>query len=89
MHSGESPTMTPHDFIRKWQPIDLSERSACQQHFLDLCEWDEIKQRAEKAWIKVQAEARKAQTRKPDARGPSERACSPRKASAAGRIERR
>ncbi|HWG47097.1 MAG TPA: DNA methyltransferase [Gemmataceae bacterium] len=30
--------MTPHDFIRKWQAAQLTERSACQQHFLDLCE---------------------------------------------------
>ncbi len=30
--------MTPHEFIQKWQAAQLSERSACQQHFLDLCE---------------------------------------------------
>jgi hypothetical protein len=30
--------MTPHEFIAKWQRVNLSERSACQQHFLDLCE---------------------------------------------------
>jgi hypothetical protein len=30
--------MTPHQFIQKWKPVELSERSACQQHFLDLCE---------------------------------------------------
>lgn len=30
--------MTPQEFIAKWQRINLSERSACQQHFLDLCE---------------------------------------------------
>jgi hypothetical protein len=30
--------MTPHDFIAKWQRANLSERSAYQQHFLDLCE---------------------------------------------------
>ena len=30
--------MTPHEFIAKWQQAQLSERSACQQHFLDLCE---------------------------------------------------
>ena len=30
--------MTPHEFIAKWKPVDLSERSAYQQHFLDLCE---------------------------------------------------
>lgn len=30
--------MTPQEFIAKWQAVDLSERSACQQHFLDLCE---------------------------------------------------
>lgn len=30
--------MNVHDFIRKWERVDLSERSASQQHFLDLCE---------------------------------------------------
>ncbi|MCL4204203.1 MAG: hypothetical protein KJ000_17105 [Pirellulaceae bacterium] len=30
--------MTPQQFVAKWQRVDLSERSACQQHFLDLCE---------------------------------------------------
>ncbi len=30
--------MTPHEFIAKWQRANLSERSAAQQHFLDLCE---------------------------------------------------
>src|SRR5579859_609566 len=30
--------MTPHQFIAKWKKADLSERSAYQQHFLDLCE---------------------------------------------------
>ncbi len=30
--------MTPQQFIAKWQRVNLSERSACQQHFLDLCD---------------------------------------------------
>ena len=30
--------MTPIEFIHKWRDAALSERSACQQHFLDLCE---------------------------------------------------
>ncbi len=30
--------MTPQQFITKWQKAELSERSAFQQHFLDLCE---------------------------------------------------
>ena len=30
--------MTPQHFIAKWQKSSLSERAACQQHFLDLCE---------------------------------------------------
>jgi type II restriction/modification system DNA methylase subunit YeeA len=30
--------MTPHEFIATWKPVTLSERSACQQHFLALCE---------------------------------------------------
>ena len=29
--------MAPHDFILKWKGIQLTERSACQSHFLDLC----------------------------------------------------
>ena len=29
--------MTPEHFIKKWTAADLSERSAAQQHFLDLC----------------------------------------------------
>lgn len=29
--------MTPEQFIRKWTAAKLSERSAAQQHFLDLC----------------------------------------------------
>ena len=30
--------MTPHEFIAKWQRANLTERSAYQQHFLDLCD---------------------------------------------------
>lgn len=30
--------MTPHHFIVKWRQVQLTERSAAQQHFLDLCE---------------------------------------------------
>src|SRR5437667_11928440 len=30
--------MIPSEFIAKWKRANLSERSACQQHFLDLCE---------------------------------------------------
>jgi hypothetical protein len=30
--------MTPHEFISKWRASSLTERSASQQHFLDLCE---------------------------------------------------
>jgi len=30
--------MDAHEFIRKWRDVDLTERSASQQHFLDLCE---------------------------------------------------
>jgi len=29
--------MTPASFIAKWQRVELTERSAAQQHFLDLC----------------------------------------------------
>ena len=31
-------TLTPQEFIAKWQRANLTERSACQQHFLDLCD---------------------------------------------------
>ena len=30
--------MTPHEFINKWRASTLTESSASQQHFLDLCE---------------------------------------------------
>lgn len=30
--------MTPQEFVAKWERSTLSERSACQQHFLDLCD---------------------------------------------------
>src|SRR5947208_1849842 len=30
--------MTPAEFIAKWRKATLSERSAAQQHFLDLCD---------------------------------------------------
>lgn len=30
--------MTPQEFITKWQRVNLSQRSACQQHFLDHCD---------------------------------------------------
>ena len=34
----ENRSMTPHQFIENWKEADLSERSAYQQHFLNLCE---------------------------------------------------
>lgn len=30
--------MNPAELIAKWSRVELSERSAAQQHFLDLCE---------------------------------------------------
>ncbi|MFL5244105.1 MAG: hypothetical protein ACJ8FY_18530 [Gemmataceae bacterium] len=30
--------MLPQEFIAKWQRANLTERSASQQHFLDLCD---------------------------------------------------
>jgi type II restriction/modification system DNA methylase subunit YeeA len=30
--------MTPREFIQKWRRVQLTERSASQQHFLDLCD---------------------------------------------------
>src|SRR6185503_4545994 len=32
------PIMTPQEFVHKWKRANLSERSAYQQHFLDLCD---------------------------------------------------
>ena len=29
--------MTPEEFIAKWRAVDLKERSAAQEHFIDLC----------------------------------------------------
>ena len=29
--------MTPHEFITKWRASELKERSASQEHFIDLC----------------------------------------------------
>lgn len=29
--------MNAPEFIAKWQKVELTERSASQQHFLDLC----------------------------------------------------
>ena len=29
--------MTPNDFITKWRASELKERSASQEHFIDLC----------------------------------------------------
>ncbi len=30
--------MTPAEFIAKWRQVQLTERAASQQHFLDLCD---------------------------------------------------
>jgi hypothetical protein len=30
--------MTVAEFVAKWRKVELTERSASQQHFLDLCE---------------------------------------------------
>ncbi len=35
--AGPSDTMTPDAFIAKWQASELKERSAAQEHFIDLC----------------------------------------------------
>jgi hypothetical protein len=32
-----SSSFSAQDFVAKWRKTDLSERSAVQQHFLDLC----------------------------------------------------
>jgi hypothetical protein len=31
------PTLSPHDFVTKWRRAELKERSAAQEHFIDLC----------------------------------------------------
>jgi hypothetical protein len=33
----EVHAITPHEFIRKWKPVALTERAAAQSHFNDLC----------------------------------------------------
>jgi hypothetical protein len=38
MSNHTSGAMTPARFIAKWRETELSERSASQQHFCDLCE---------------------------------------------------
>lgn len=34
---ARAPSITPEEFIRKWQASSLKERSAAQEHFIDLC----------------------------------------------------
>lgn len=29
--------MTPPEFVSKWRPVQLAERAASQEHFIDLC----------------------------------------------------
>ncbi len=31
------PTLSPQEFVTKWHEIALKERSAAQEHFIDLC----------------------------------------------------
>jgi hypothetical protein len=31
------PVLTPQQFVAKWRPVTLPERSVAQQHYLDLC----------------------------------------------------
>src|SRR5512141_135717 len=30
-------SLTPQAFVAKWRHVELKERSACQEHFIDLC----------------------------------------------------
>ena len=30
-------TLTPHQFVHKWRQTDFKERSASQEHFIDIC----------------------------------------------------
>ncbi len=32
-----TPTLTPQAFVDKWRYMELKERAACQEHFIDLC----------------------------------------------------
>jgi hypothetical protein len=32
-----TPSMTPEQFVQKWASVDLPERAASQEHFIDLC----------------------------------------------------
>jgi len=34
---GQAGSMTPAQFVAKWRPVELAERAASQEHFLDLC----------------------------------------------------
>ena len=31
------PTLSPQEFVAKWRKATLKERSAAQEHFIDLC----------------------------------------------------
>jgi len=45
--------MTPQEFVSKWKGVELSERSAAQQHFLDLCDlFEHLKPAAVDSWAK-------------------------------------
>jgi len=35
--ASRNPTMTPQEFVAKWRPSTLKERSGSQEHFIDLC----------------------------------------------------
>ncbi|MGI8910884.1 MAG: class I SAM-dependent DNA methyltransferase [Rubrobacteraceae bacterium] len=35
---GTGVTLTPQEFVARWERVTLSERASYQQHFLDLCE---------------------------------------------------
>jgi len=32
-----TPTLTPQTLVAKWRRVELAERAACQEHFIDLC----------------------------------------------------
>jgi len=35
--ASRTPSMTPQEFVDKWRRSHLKERSASQEHFIDLC----------------------------------------------------
>ena len=41
--TGETCSMTPQEFVKKWASTELGEKQIAQAHFLDVCRLDSIK----------------------------------------------